>query len=165
MEASSAKSAGYLSPSRLTVGELAGCVAALAFAFSLFLPWYGTSATNHHSMLAGASGGETVSAWDTFPILRWILLAGAIAPFVLVWIVARGHKLEWRPGEITMIVGVTAFVLVLCEGVILGKPGDTVEISLQYGYPIALVTAAAMAASGFVRQSRYAKGRKPPGTV
>ena len=100
MEASRAESAGYLAPSRLTFGELAGCVAALVFALSLFLPWYGTSETNPNSQLdlvsgGTAKGGETVSAWQMFPILRWILLAAVIAPFILAWIVMRRHKLEW----------------------------------------------------------------------
>ena len=128
MEASRAESPGYLSPSKLTFGELAGCVAALVFALSLFLPWYGTSETNPNSQLdlvggGTAKGGDTVSAWQMFPILRWILLAAVIAPFILAWIVMRRHKLEWKPGEITMIVGAAAFVLVLCKGVILGRPG------------------------------------------
>jgi hypothetical protein len=170
VEASRAETTGYLAPSRLTIGELAGCVSALVFAFSLFLPWYGTSSTNPNSELglvdgSKARGGDVVSAWQMFPILRWILLAAAIAPFVLAWIVMRRHKLEWKPGEITMIVGAAAFVLVLCQGVILGRPGESVEISLQWGYPIALLAAIGMAVSGFMRQSRHVDAKKPPGTI
>jgi len=108
------------------------------FVLTLFLPWYGTSSTNDQSSLGLTDGsqarlGDTASAWQTFPILRWILLAAAVAPFILVWIVMRRHDLDWKPGEVTMIVGLTAFVLVLCNGVILGRPGDSVEISLQWG--------------------------------
>jgi hypothetical protein len=177
MEASSAetdsgetKSGGYLQPRKLTVGEIAGCVAALIFAGSLFLPWYGTSSTNPNSSLglvggASAHGGDTATAWETFPILRYILLAAAIAPFILAWIVMRQHTLEWKPGEVTMIIGIGAFVLVLCNGVILGRPGDSVEISLQWGYPIALLACAGMAVSGFLRQSRHADAAKPPGVM
>jgi hypothetical protein len=170
VEASRAESTGYLTPSRLTFGELAGCGAALLFVLSLFLPWYGTSSSNRFSKLdvvsgGTVSGGDTISAWDIFPILRWILLAAAIAPFILAWIVMRRHKLEWKPGEITMIVGAAAFVLVLCNGVILGRPGESVEISLQWGYPIALLACAGMAVSGFLRQSRHADAKKPPGVI
>ncbi len=170
MEASRAESAGYLAPSRLTFGELGGCVAALVFALSLFLPWYGTSSSNPNSQLETVSGevvkgGDTISAWQMFPILRWILLAAVIAPFILAWIVMRRHKLEWKPGEITMIVGAAAFVLVLCNGVILGRPGDTVEVSLQWGYPIALLACIGMAVSGFMRQSRHVDAKKPPGVI
>jgi hypothetical protein len=170
MEASSAESSGYLAPSRLTVGELGGCAAALLFVLTLFLPWYGTSSTNPNSELGTVSGttvhgGDSVTAWQMFPILRWVLLAAAIAPFVLAWIVMRRHKLEWKPGEITMIVGAAAFVLVLCNGVILGRPGESVDISLQWGYPIALLACTGMAVSGFLRQSRHVDAKKPPGTV
>ena len=169
-EKSGESKGGYLQPRKLTVGEIAGCVAALAFVGSLFLPWYGTSSTNPNSSLglvggASASNGDTATAWETFPILRYILLAAAIAPFILAWIVMRQHKLEWKPGEITMIVGIAAFVLVLCNGVILGRPGDSVEISLQWGYPIALLACAGMAVSGFLRQSRHADAAKPPGVM
>ena len=38
-----------------------------------------------------------------------------------------------------MIVGITAFVLILCNGIILGKPGDSVEISLKIGYLVGLL--------------------------
>ncbi len=170
MEASIAERRGYLQPSRLTVGELAGCVAALVFVLTLFLPWYGTSSTNDQSSLGLTDGsqarlGDTASAWQTFPILRWILLAAAIAPFILVWIVMRRHDLDWKPGEVTMIVGLTAFVLVLCNGVILGRPGDSVEISLQWGYPIALLACLGMTGAGFLRQLHHTDARKPPGVL
>ena len=64
-----------------------------------------------------------------------------------------------------MIVGITAFVLILCNGIILGKPGDSVEISLEIGYLVALLACLGMAVSGFLRQSRYTEGRKPPGVI
>jgi len=54
---------------------------------------------------------------------------------------------------------------VLCNGVILGRPGDSVEISLQWGYPIALLASAGMAASGFLRQLHHTDARKPPGVL
>lgn len=169
MEASRVEGSGYLSVRRLTPAEAAGCIAGLALVGSLFLPWFGTSETNPNSKLGGVSGGETVTAFDVFSILQWLLVAAAAAPFILTWIVARGHKLSWKPGEVTMVVGVSAFVLILCNGIILGKPksaeGTSIEISLQIGYPVALVAALALAASGFLRQARYSVGRKPPGTI
>lgn len=166
MEASRAqRRGGYIDVSHLTSAEYAGCVAAIVLVLSLFLPWFGTSATNDNSALAGASGGDTVNAWQTFALLDLVLLMFSTAPFVLSWIIARGHKLTWKPGEVTMVVGITAFVLVLCNGVILGRPGESVEISLEAGYPVALLVCGAMAASGFVRQARHSEGRKPPGVI
>lgn len=173
MEASQAEGSGYISVRRLTPAELAGCIAGLVLVGSLFLPWFGTSSTNENSTLAGASGGDTVTAFEVFSIMQWLLVAAAAAPFILTWIVARGHKLSWKPGEVTMVVGVSAFVLVLCNGIILGKPqetqgpnvGQSIGISLELGYLVALVAAFALALSGFLRQSRYTQGRKPPGTI
>lgn len=165
MEASRAEGGGYLDFGRLTSAEYAGCAAGVVLVLSLFLPWFGTSDTNHFSTLAGARDGQTVNAWETFGILDLLLVAGATAPFILGWIIARGHKLTWKPGEVTMVVGITTFVLILCNGVILGRPGDSVEISLQIGYLVGLLACAGMAASGFVRQSRYKTGRKPPGVI
>jgi len=156
---------GYVDASRLTPAEYAGCLAGIILVGSLFLPWFGTSATNENSQLKGASGGETVNAWQTFALLDVLLVAAAAAPFILSWIIARGHRLTWKPGEVTMVVGITAFVLILCNGVILGRPGDSVEISLEPGYLVALLAAVGIAASGFVRQARYTEGRKPPGVI
>jgi hypothetical protein len=159
---------GYISLGRLTPAELVGCLAGVGLALSLFLPWFGTSEANGNSALAGARGGDTVTALEVFNILDYLLIAAATAPFILCWIVARGHKLTWKPGEVTMVVGVTAFVLVLCNGIILGRPedsGGSVEISLQIGYPVALIASLVLAASGFLRQSRYTEGRKPPGVI
>ena len=39
--------------------------------------------------------------------MRWFLLAGALSPLILAWIIVRGHKLSWAPGEMTMVVGFT----------------------------------------------------------
>jgi hypothetical protein len=145
-------------------------VAGVVLVIAVFLPWFGTSDSNPNSILEGARNGATVSAWDVFPLLRYLLIAAAIAPFILSWIVARGHKLTWKPGEVTMIVGIVTFVLILCNGIILGRPKDSasnssVEISLQIGYFVGLFAALGMALAGYIRQSRYLEGRKPPGVI
>ncbi len=171
MEASRADGrGGYLDLGRLTPAEYGGWSAALVLVGALFLPWFGTSDSNGNSVLAGARGGDTVNAWHTFGLLDILLLVAATAPFILTWIIARGHKLTWKPGEVTMVVGITAFVLVLCNGIVLGRPKDeatdtAIEISIQIGYFVALLACAGMAASGYLRQSRYKEGRKPPGVI
>jgi len=167
MEASRARQA-YLQPSKLTPGELGGMLAALVLGGSLFLPWFSTS-ENPNSVI-GEQGDlvigpdDSASAWDTFPTLRWLLLAACIAPFVLSWIIARGHALTWAPGEVTMIVGITAFVLIICNGIILGRPDPGVEISLSYGYFVALLASLGLAFCGYLRQAIYTEGKRPPGT-
>jgi hypothetical protein len=169
MEASGAESrreGGYLDASRLTPGEYLGMGAALLLFASLFLPWFSTSSDNPNSRLAGASGGDGVNAWQVFATLDWLLVAACSAPFILAWIVARGHPLTWKPGEVTMVVGIVVFVLILCNGIVLGRPGeDSVDIGLAIGYFVALLAAAAMFVAGYLRQSLYGDRRKPPGVL
>jgi hypothetical protein len=166
MEASRAEGrGGYLDFSRLSPGEFLGMGAALLLLASLWLPWFTTSADNPNSTLAGASGGDSANAWAVFGLLDWILVSNAAAPFILSWIVARGHELTWKPGEVTMIVGISAFVLILCNGIILGRPGDSVDIGLGIGYFVGLIAAAGMLVAGYLRQAFYTSARKPPGVI
>ena len=113
----------------------------------------------------GPSGGDGVNAWQVFGTLDLLLVLACTAPFILSWILARGHRLTWKPGEVTMIVGITAFVLILCNGIILGRPGDSVDIGLGIGYFVALIASAAMLVAGYLRQAVYGDPRKPPGTI
>jgi hypothetical protein len=166
VEASSAqRRAGYLNPSHLSPGEFLGMGAALVLFVSLWLPWFTTSDDNPNSRLAGASGGDGVNAWQVFGTLDLLLVLATTAPFILSWIIARGHRLTWKPGEVTMIVGITACVLILCNGIILGRPGDSVDIGLGIGYFVALIASAGMLVAGYLRQAVYGDARKPPGTI
>lgn len=157
-----------------------GAVASgLLIASLLFLPWY----TLSHSNAARDPSSQSYSAdaficgkndfsctgFETFPIMRWVLLAGALAPLILAWILVRGHKLSWAPGELTMIVGFTAAVLIFYNGIV-DRPGSGIAesgVGLDYGYFVAMVGAIGIAATGFFRsmESGAAKGRKAPGTV
>jgi hypothetical protein len=165
MEASRAEGGGYLDTSRLSPGEFVGMGAGVVLFLSLWLPWFTTSADNPNSQLGGASDGDGVNAWHVFTTLDILLVLAATAPFILSWIIARGHKLTWKPGEVTMIVGITAFVLILCNGIILGRPGDSVDIGLGIGYFVGLIAAAGMLVAGYLRQAVYGDARKPPGVI
>jgi len=152
----------YVDRSRLTPAEFIGMGAALVLLGSLFLPWFSTSADNANARINGERG--EFNAWETFGALDWLLVSACAAPFILSWIIMRAHALTWRPGEVTMIVGILYFVLILCNGVILGKPGEPdTEISFEIGYLVGLLGCVGVAASGVLRQARYASGRKPPG--
>jgi hypothetical protein len=147
--------------SKLQRGELIGFAGSAVLVLSLFLPWFETS-SGSNGRINGQTG--TFDAWQAFGVLDWLLLAACTAPFILAWIIVRGHELTWRPGEITMIVGMTAFVLILLNGIILGKPGEPdSEISRRIGYLVGLAGAVLILAGGFVRQSG-GQTRKPPGT-
>jgi hypothetical protein len=144
----------------------------------LFLPWYdlesnpqresGAADYNPDAFICG-EGQFSCTGWETFPILRWLLLGAVFAPAILAWILIRGHKLSWAPGELTMVVGFTAFVLVFYNGII-DRPGSLIAesgVSLDIGYWIALLATLMMSATGFLRsqESGGRKARKAPGTV
>jgi hypothetical protein len=166
MEASRAERGGYLDLSRLTPAEFLGMAAGLVLLASMWLPWFTTS-SNPNSRIdsAGIGPSDSATAFQTFPVLRWLLIAACTAPFILSWIIARGHKLTWRPGEVTMVVGITALVLVLCNGIILGKPEPGIEIGLDIGYFVAILACLGMTVAGYLRQAIYTDARKPPGVL
>src|SRR5918994_7383909 len=110
MEAGAEGRSGYLDFSRLTPGELLGMASALVLFLSLWLPWFTTSEDNPNSVLAGQRDGDGANAWQVFGTLDVLLVLACTAPFILSWILARGHKLTWKPGEVTMIVGITSFM-------------------------------------------------------
>jgi xanthine/uracil permease len=156
----------FLDLSQISPGELLGMGSALVLLGSLWLPWFSTS-DNVNSTIesAGVGSNSDATAWEVFTVLDWLFVAAVTAPFILTWIIARGHALTWRPGEVTMIVGITAFVLILCNGIILGKPDPGIEISLSYGYLVGLVACIGMLVAGYLRQAVYTDARKPPGVL
>jgi hypothetical protein len=72
---------------RLGRAELVAAVGGVLLAAGIFLPWYRTDPDNANAQIDGATGA--LSGWDVHPLLRWLLLAAATAPFILVWIVIR----------------------------------------------------------------------------
>ena len=151
--------------------DVIGAIAALVMVGSLiFLDWYSLEQTDPRmageDFICGVDQ-YTCTGWETFPILRWLLLAAAFAPLILGWILVRGHKLSWAPGEMTMVVGFTAFVLILYNGIIdkPGSEGAEIGISLEIGYFIALAAALGLAVSGIGRMMEAGSTRKTPGTV
>lgn len=139
----------------------------VALIISLFLPWFSLTRVPERvqqgDWICGV-GEHSCTAWSSLPILRWLLLAAAVAPLILAWIVVRGHTLSWPPGELTMIVGMAAIVLIGFNGVI-SRPGDF-GIGLDYGYIVAMVAAIGIASAGAWRSIESGGGaqRRPPGT-
>jgi hypothetical protein len=167
---------------RIHRAELIGFLGVAVLAFALFvLPWYSSSCPNVHEAASAAAHcnpnskiklatGQlaygSYTGWEVLKFMRWFLLAGCIAPFILAYIIARGHDLSWRPGEVTMIVGIVITALVLLDGIILGRPGgsdkNAVDIGLEPGYLVAIVGAFLISFGGFRRQAEGVKP-SPPG--
>jgi hypothetical protein len=161
--------------SKLNRGEILGMIAAAILVLSLFLEWYSlaTSGVVRNDPGDFVCGGTSASnadtgctGWETFPILRWLLVAAAAAPFILAWIVIRGHALSWPRGELTAIVGLIAFVLIAYNGFV-DKPSESdIGVSLSFGYFIALLASLGIFVSGGYRAVESGGGaqRKPPAT-
>jgi archaellum biogenesis protein FlaJ (TadC family) len=106
---------------------------------------------------------EAVSAFDTYSIMRWLLLAAAVAPIILLYIVVRDHELSWPRGEMTAVIGIIAFGLTGYVGII-DRPGEPPsEISLGFGWYISLLGTIMIAVGGAYRASTTERPRKPPG--
>jgi hypothetical protein len=160
-----------LNTNRVLIGAIASALLIVAI---LFLPWYSLAPNPQRvpddpdTWICGV-GETSCTGFETFPILRWLLLLAAIAPLILAWIIVRGHKLSYPPGEMTMIAGFSATVLILYNGII-DKPGSgpaEIGVSLDYGYWIALACGVAISIVGFTRsiESGGRRQRKAPGTV
>jgi len=159
--------------SRIGRLELIGVVcAAIALLTLFFVPWFSLDESvvrdSPDDWICGV-GDTSCTGWETFPILRWILLAGAFAPLILAWILVRGHKLSWAPGELTAVGAFAALTLLGYNGLI-DRPGSGVAesgVGLDIGYWLALLMGAGMAYASFARsmESGGRQGRKAPGTV
>jgi hypothetical protein len=138
---------------------------------SMFVKWYGVDVAKHENLCgatkASCSGYDTFSLFAALiiPGMDLLLTAAAIAPWILVWIVVRGHRLSWPAGEVTMTVGAIAATLVLYNGVI-DRVGDTREfVSLGPGWYMALAGTLMIVAGGAISQiTRGGVTRKPPGS-
>jgi hypothetical protein len=158
--------------SRLSRWEVMGAAGSALGVIALFLlPWYSLDSTppreQGEDFICGVND-FSCTGFETFPILRWLLIAAGTAPIILTWIVIRGHKLTWPPGELTMTVGFAGLVLIGYNG-ILDKPGSGTEeigVSLDYGYFVALLVGVLISSAGYFRaQEGTKKERKAPGTV
>jgi hypothetical protein len=155
---------------KLSRSELLGMVAALILVGSLFLQWFSLETENVARDEPGdwvcGVGDNSCIGFDTFPILRWLLIAAASAPFILAWIVLRGHALSWPRGELTAIVGLIAFVLIAYNGLVDKPSANDIGVSLSFGYWIALLASLGIFFAGGFRAVESGGGgqRKPPAT-
>jgi hypothetical protein len=149
---------------RLDRGELIAAVGGIVLAISLFLTWY--SLGNSNAVLNSCHGPNTsCSGWSSLTILRYLLLLAAVAPAILAYIIVRGHALSWPRGELTAVTALAALTFTLFRGVI-DKPGTPPgQISISYGWWLALVGGALILAGSLTRSRESATRRKPPGVL
>ncbi|MEA2293577.1 MAG: hypothetical protein QOE86_1216 [Solirubrobacteraceae bacterium] len=149
--------------SKLRAGEIAAAIGGIVLVIAVFLPAYSPNTANPNATVAG--GRTDASIWDAQSTIRILLLLTAIAPVVLVYIIARGHQLSWPRGEMTAVIGLVASTLLFYSGII-DRPGQpSGEISLSFGWFLAFLGALVVAGGGAVRSSEHERKRKPPGVL
>jgi hypothetical protein len=159
----------YLDFHLLGLSELLAAVGGVALTWSLWLPWFATSCEstspptpagcNPHSVFDAKPGVDrTIGQFDAaeaFATLPLLLIIAAFIPLVVSWMIARGSRRDWRPGEAVMIAGIYGTVLVVINGLVLGRPGaESVDVSLQWGYFVAIAGGLTIVAAGLMRQAR-----------
>jgi hypothetical protein len=148
---------------RLTWHELVAIAGGALLVIGLFLPWY--HAENRLAIVNGERGPADFTGWEVHTIDRWLWVAAAAAPFILAYIVVRGHALSWARGEMTAVVAIAAFGLLAYNGLI-DRPGDPSGlISLKWGYAVPLIGVLMMMIGSALRASEVERARKPPGVL
>jgi hypothetical protein len=150
-------------------GEWVAMVGGLLLGISVFVKCYEARPENPNATLdtgeGGVCGDHTCSFFQVHGISRWLLLAGAAAPFILSWIIVREHELSWPRGQITSIVAIAALGIVFYQGII-DRPGEpSGEIELEIGWYGMMLGAILMLVGSVMRQQETEAARKPPGTI
>jgi hypothetical protein len=148
----------------LNRGEVIATIGGIVLGLSLLCAWYGLR--NQFAHLNGCHGPHSsCSGWDSLTILRFVFLLAALAPVILAWVVVRGHALAWPRGELTAVVAVVALIFTLFRGVI-DRPGaPNEEISIDWGWFVALVGGLLILIGSVWRSQESAPRRKPPGVM
>jgi hypothetical protein len=148
----------------LNRGEILATCGGVLLGISLFLDWYALG--NQFAVLGSCHGPHSsCSGWDSLSIMRFALLLAAAAPAILAWIIVRRHALAWPRGELTAVVAIVALILILFRGVI-DKPGSPPEeISIDFGWWVALVGGLLILGGSIWRSQESAPRRKPPGVL
>ena len=150
----------------LNRGEILATIGGVLLGISLVMSWFQLG--NGNAQLNGCGPHQPhlyCSGWDSLSAFRYLIILAAIAPLILSWIIVRGHALAWPRGELTAVVSVIALVLVLFRGVIDAPGSPPEEISVSYGFFVALVGGLLMLAGAVWRSQESAPARKPPGVL
>ena len=142
--------------------ELFAVLGGAILGVSLFLAWF--TLRDRFATLGTCRGpNASCSAWKSLMMLRYRLLIAAIAPAVLAWIILRGHALSWPRGEVTAIIAIAALTFTLFRGLIARPGSPSGEISVDYGWWIAVTGGLLILIGSVWRTRESAAARKPPG--
>jgi hypothetical protein len=150
--------------SQLDRGEVIAVAGGALLAISVFLAWF-TLGNANASLNSCRGPHSSCTAWQSMTVLRFLLLAAAVAPIVLAWIIVRGHALSWPRGEMTAVIAIAALTFIVFRGLI-DEPGQpSGEIGLDYGWLVALAGGLLILAGSIWRSRESGARRKPPGVL
>lgn len=150
--------------SQLDRGEVIAVAGGALLAISVFLAWF-TLGNAHASLNSCRGPHSSCTAWQAMTILRFLLLAAAVAPIILAWIIIRGHALSWPRGEMTAVVAIAALTFIFFRGLI-DKPGQpSGEIAVDFGWFVALLGGLLILSGSIWRSRESGARRKPPGVL
>lgn len=148
----------------LNRGEILATIGGILLGVSLIFAWF--SLGNKYALVNACHGpNSSCTGWNSLSAFRYLIILAAVAPLILSWIIVRGHALAWPRGELTAVVAVIALVLVLFRGVIDRPGGPPEQISVDYGFWMALAGSLLMLAGAVWRAQESAPQRKPPGVL
>ena len=149
---------------QLDRGEAVAVVGGVLLGISVFLAWF--SLGNRYATLGSCRGPHSsCSAWSALEVIRFLLLLAAVAPAILAYIIMRGHALSWPRGELTAVTALAALTLIIVRGLI-DRPGTPPgEISIDYGWFVALLGGLLILAGAVTRARESGVRRKPPGVL
>lgn len=149
--------------SKLSRGEVIAVLGGLLLFVGVFLKWYESVSDN--AVIGGVPGMGSYSAWQVHDIMRLLLVAAALAPLILAYIIVRDHQLSWPRGELTAVIAIAVIGLIFYNGIV-DRPGDpSGEIELRLGWFVSFLGAIMMLSGSVMRQQETETRRKPPGTV
>jgi peptidoglycan/LPS O-acetylase OafA/YrhL len=123
------------------------------------LPWFQTTG---YGQIHGHRG--VLTGWETYTVIRYFLLWCGVGAFILPWMVARRHEVDWRRGEMTAVHGLIGIVLLVLAGIGFPPGQPTSEIHVRYGYLVALVLMVVYVVAGASSADHHVPiPRKPPG--
>jgi hypothetical protein len=148
---------------QLDRGELIAVAGRSLLGVSLLMVWHKLG--DKHSTLNDCQGPHRpCTGWASLSIVRFLLLLTAIAPLIPAYIIIRGHALAWPRGPVT-VIALAALTLTLFRGVI-DKPGTPPgQISLSYGWWMALFGGVLILIGSIWRSRESSARRKPPGVL
>jgi hypothetical protein len=145
-------------------GELIAVAGAVLLVAALFQHWYHLG--NVHTTLGPCHGPNTgCTGWQSLPVVRYLLLVAAAAPIILAWIIVRGHALSWPRGEVTALTALAVLAITLFFGPIDHPGNPRSEVSLQFGWWMALGAGLLILIGSIWRTKESSARRKPPGVL